>query len=431
MSSRRTPHARRRVGARGHLGASDEAVRGNALVLLGLVVLGLLALVAYLSTVAISGGPLERPYLVSVQVPRDAPALKDGDEVRIAGQRAGEVREVEVDRATAAAGEGPRLTLALDDGPVTDAATVRVRLRGLAGAVYLDLDPGRGRSLDSPATLRAGAGSASTDLADVVEAFDADTRAALRRTLRGYGSGLSGRGEDLGATIAELGPAAERVTPLARAMRPAPGVLAGLLGDLRTTVRAFDADGALARTVGPARRTLDALPAPAVERTLTALPRVEATAAAVLPVADRLLDDTTAATAELRPAVASLRRALPALRGALARDRALDELARVGRAARPVLRAARPLVRELRVPAALLTPLADPLGPLSRYLIPYEREIVLAPDGFTRWGGFRYAEGQASGSRAVRFSMILTCHRARDGYPAPGAAMEQEQRCAR
>ena len=132
---------------------------------------------------------------------------------------------------------------------------------------------------------------------------------------------------------------------------------------------------------------------------------------------------------DLRPAVRSLRRALPDLRGALRARAGLGEAARVGRAAAPVLRAARPLVSELRAGAALLTPLAGPLGPLGAYLSRYGDEILLAPSGFTRWGDFKYGEGQASGSRAVRFTMVLTCARTRDPYPAPGAAANEEAPC--
>ncbi|PTL54270.1 MlaD family protein [Paraconexibacter algicola] len=424
--------SRRRTRLRGHLAVNDEAPRGNGLLALGLVVVTLVALVAYLSTVAIDGGPLERAYEVQLRVDAatpGAPPLKDGDEVRIGGQRAGEVRRVEVDRADPT---GARLTLALDGAVgrgVARDATVRVRIRGLAGATYLDLDPGTGPVLPSPARLPDTAASAAPDLADVVETFDAATRAASRSALTGFGGGLAGRGRELGETVATLGPAAARLTPLARATTPRPGELAALLGDLGTTVRAADADGALADAVPAARRTLDAVPSPAVDATLRTLPAAERTVATVLPQADQLLEDLRVAAVDLRPAAVSLRRAVPSLRAALRRDEALDDLARVGRAATPVLRAAAPLLRELRVPTALLRPLATPLGSLATHLVPYRREILLAPEGFTTWGGFRFAEGQASGARAVRFSMVLTCHRARDAYPAPGEALTQEAPC--
>jgi len=70
-----------------------------------------------------------------------------------------------------------------------------------------------------------------------------------------------------------------------------------------------------------------------------------------------------------------------------------------------------------------------PLGDLSHYLVPYRTELVQAPAGFDRWGGFRYDAGQAAGHRAVRFSMVFTCAKARDPYPAPGQAHRDRQAC--
>ncbi|WP_040601054.1 MlaD family protein, partial [Patulibacter medicamentivorans] len=109
--------------------------------LLGLLVVAVLAAIAYLSTVAIDGGPLSDPYEVRISVPGDAPLLKDGDDVRIAGQRAGTVRRVAADRSRGGR-PGALVTLALDDGPIGRDARAAVRLRGIAGAVYVALDPG-------------------------------------------------------------------------------------------------------------------------------------------------------------------------------------------------------------------------------------------------------------------------------------------------
>jgi phospholipid/cholesterol/gamma-HCH transport system substrate-binding protein len=387
--------------------------------ILGAIVLAAIAIAGYLSTVAIDGGgPLSHPYLVRAWLPAGAPLLKDGDEVRIAGRRAGQVRSV---------APGPRVTLGLDQAPVGRDARVAVRLRGLAGTVYVALDPGdTRRPLPSGGELPRSAARATTALTDVVEAFDADTRLAVQRALRGYGLGLAGRGADLNATLAELPDTAARLAPLARALTPEPGALAGLTGGLDRVARGLTGLGAL---VPPARRTLDALAPVDVDATLRALPGAEAAVAATLPGTDRLLDDARGAVRDLRPATAALRRALPALRGALRRPGALAELARVGRAATPALLAAAPALRELRPGARLLAPLAAPLGTLSTYLSRYRREILLGPEGFTQWGRFHYREGQAHGARAVRFSMVFTCHHARDPYPAPGAAEREEAPC--
>jgi hypothetical protein len=73
--------------------------------------------------------------------------------------------------------------------------------------------------------------------------------------------------------------------------------------------------------------------------------------------------------------------------------------------------------------------LGDALDSLAVWVARYPRELLEGPGGFTRWGKFQYQDGVAKGAKAVRFSMVFTCHRARDPYPAPGAADNEEKRC--
>lgn len=418
MSDRRTPVRRRRA-----FDAVATPAQAGGDLRRGLLVLAALALVAVLSTLAIDGSPFGRGYQVEVQVPAGAPALKDGDVVRIAGTRAGQVRAVEPGR-----GGGALLTLELDGGPVGRDARAAVRLRGLAGAVTVDLDPGDA-VLPIPSGGRlAGVASAGTALTDVVEAFGPRTRGAARAALRGFGSGLAGRGDDLGRAVDDLGPVARDGQVLLAALRPRPGALSGLSRALDGTLRAVGA-APLDDALRGAARTLAAIGPREAGATVGALPDAERAAARTLPPTRALLADAGAALDHLRPATARLAAALPPLNRALARDGGLGELSRLAATARPVLGRARPLARALDVPGRLVAPLVDPVQRIAAHLVPYEEELFLAPDGFTRWGGFRFGDGQAKGARAVRFSMVLTCARARDGYPAPGAAIGQEQAC--
>src|SRR3954471_12735828 len=101
------------------LGSNEEAADGRRHLALGLVVVSVVALVAYLSTVAVDGGgPLASRYLVRAALPAAGPLLRAGDGVLVAGQRAGVVRSV---------APGPRVTLALDHGPVGRDAVLRAR----------------------------------------------------------------------------------------------------------------------------------------------------------------------------------------------------------------------------------------------------------------------------------------------------------------
>ncbi|MEV4421413.1 hypothetical protein AB0L40_15735 [Patulibacter sp. NPDC049589] len=415
---------------------------------LGLVLLAVVLIGGYLSTVAIDGGPLSNPYTVRIAVPEGAPLLKDGDDVRIAGERAGVVRRVRAATAgelAATAGArgtdsggtrddgaaGTLVTIALDAGPIGRDATAAVRLRGVAGAVYVDLRPGDASRPLADGGIVRGPAAAATQLSDVASMFDATTRKALRRTVQGVGGGLNGRGDELNHVVAALPDTLERATPLARAANPAPGALRGLFGSAGPVLRALDADGQVAGVAPALRRVVAAVPGPALRKTLQGLPPAQDELRAVLPAADRLLADAGATADGLRPVTAALDDALPSLNAALGGTRGIQAFRRLGTAATPVLAAARPVLQDARDPAALLTPLATPLGPLSSYLAPYRQDIVDAVTGFDRWGNFTFDDGLAKGARAVRFSMVLTCHQNRDPYPAPGVASKERKACSK
>jgi phospholipid/cholesterol/gamma-HCH transport system substrate-binding protein len=392
---------------------------------LGLTVLAVLGLAGWISTVAINGVPWASGYTVRVALPPGAPVLHPGAEVRVGGERVGQVSAVALmprsaDRAAA--------TLSLDRGDVRAGARARIRPRGLAGAVYVELDPGSGRQLVS-GTLIPGGGS--VQLTDVISGFDAGARRAISQVMTGYGAGLAGRGVMVNHVLAATPQLLGDLTATLGALRPQPGALADVIGSAGTVAGALAGPGALPDLVSSARAVLEstAAHADALVATVTALPEVEATAAQVLPGANRLLAAATLASRALRPGVSALSRALPGL-AALEREApAIAQLGSVAQHAVPVLRAVSPVLSRLGGPAAALTPLSNPLAELAGVLTPYRTELVQAPLGFTRWGNFTYDFGTGAGHRAVRFSMILTCAHARDPYPAPGAAAHERKPC--
>lgn len=397
---------------------------------LGLLVLAVAGVITYLSIVAINGIPFSDPYRVRIETPADAPLLKDGDEVRIGGQRAGQIRRVGL-----GASGGALLEVDLDEGPIGRDATATVRLRGLAGATYVDLDPGSASDpMPEDGLVTRARTRSAVELTDVIDAFDPGTAGAVRRTLDAYGRGFTARGGDLNRALGDLGPALETTTPLLRAATSPRGELARLLGATGRVARGFatpagtDLEGLLPASAATLTTAADRRVA--IGAAITRLPVLAGTAQAALPEADALLDDAEVAVRRLRPAVVALRAALPDVSRLLRRRADLASLSSLAQRARPVLRAAAPVLVELTPSATSLAPLAAPLRTLSEHLAPYERDLFLAPDGFTRWGGFRYGVGQAPGARAVRFLPVFTCMRARDPYPGPGEALEHSQGCS-
>lgn len=395
---------------------------------LGIAVLAVAVLATVVSVLAINGIPFSNPYHLRAIVPADAPIVRHGDEVLVAGQRVGQVRHVDV------TGAGRRLDMDIDRGRVGRDARATVRLRGLAGAVYIDLARG---DTSHPApdhyTIPLRATGTNTQLTAVVAAFDRESRAALGRTLTAYGGGLAGHGRDLNAVLADLPPLVARGGPVLRSFTPQPGAFSDVLDKMHRTVRGFGGQqrGDLAGTLAAGDRTFGALAAvrTALGSTLDRLRPFSDSARDVLPLADPLLADATSAVRDLRPGVRALARALPRLDTLLGRRAQLAELSRLAAAARPVLTAARPVLLAAEPGAASLAPLAGALEPFAAYAAPYAHDIAAGPHGFTTWGGFKYGDGQAAGARAVRFAPVFTCMRARDPYPAPGVAESERSPC--
>lgn len=394
--------------------------------LLGSALLAAIGLAAWISTVAINGAPWSSPYQVKLALAPGAPLLHTGDEVRIAGERVGQVQSVSLatrsDNRAAA-------TLAIGSSRVGPGASARIRPRGLAGAVYVDLQPGRtSRPLRTGATIPATGG---VQLTDVISGFDGAARRALGQALTGYGTGLAGRGVTLNQTLAATSPLLGDLTGTLQALRPGSGLTERSINDVRAVAQAVSPGDVLARAIGDARSVLETTGAHAgaIGATIGALPALERNATAVLPGADTLLDRLTLASARLTPGIDALAQAIPGIRSLEHSAGAVSELGAVAAAAAPVLHALMPALARLGGPASGLTPLSTPIAELASVLIPYRTELVQAPLGFTRWGNFTYAFGTGAGHRAVRFSMVLTCALARDPYPAPGAAAKERKPC--
>jgi ABC-type transporter Mla subunit MlaD len=377
---------------------------------------------AYVSVRSIDGIPFQHTYRVDAIVPADAPIVRAGDEVRIAGERAGEVRAVSLDP------HGRRVTMAMDSDAVGRDATAAVHLRGLAGAVYVDLNPGHFSSNPAPSgwTISRSHTSTGTQLTDVVSAFHARARASLRRTLTAYGSGMAGRGIELNQALADLPPTLRQGTPLLQALSPKPGELAATVGGVDQVLRGLGSGppATLADLITAGRTTFEATVAErgALEAGLKDAPGTIQAARQTLPVATPVLRDLQTTSSALAPVTARLAKDLPDVNRLLGRADEVDQLAAIARAADPALRSAGPALERLQPAAQTLGPLAAALEPLAAYVSRYRSDVFAGPHGFTTWGRFRYDQGQAPGHRAVRFTPVFTCPAGRDPYPAPGQA---------
>jgi virulence factor Mce-like protein len=394
---------------------------------LGVWVAAVAAVAAVVSVMAIDGLPFTNPDHLEAIVPADAPIVRPGDEVRVAGQRVGEVRDVDSTE------QGRRVSMDVDGAGVTEAASARVRLRGLAGAVYIELDPGNGPDAPDGWTIPASRTGTGTQLTDVVAAFDRKTRGALSQSLVAYGAGMAGRGQDLNQALGDLPPTLERGTPLLRSINPRPGALSGLVAGTGATLHAAagSRDDDVAGLISGASGTLGATAAEhdALSAAISRAPATMNTARQVLPEADPLLDDLTRASRALSPGMRALSGAIPDVNALLGNRPALDRLSDLARKANGTVGLAAPVLADLRPGLLTFPPLLSAAEPLTSYVGRFPDDVLAGPTGFTTWGNFSYDEGQAPGHRAVRFTPVFTCAPGRDPYPGPDQAGKDRQSC--
>ena len=127
-----------------------------------------------------------------------------GQTIRVAGVRIGDVQSVEVED-----GKGV-VTFAIDRKflPIYQDATILMRPTTGLKDMFFDLDPGTEESgeVEDGDTLPVANTAPDVNLDQILEGLDSDTQAYLRLLLVGGGKGLEGRGRDLGEVLGSLGP---------------------------------------------------------------------------------------------------------------------------------------------------------------------------------------------------------------------------------
>jgi ABC-type transporter Mla subunit MlaD len=304
----------------------------------------------FLSYNANNGLPFVPTYDITVQVP-DAAGLVRGNEVRIGGKRVGVIEEIS---AVEGDGDDPvseldvALLTTLDPLPVD--STVTGRPRSPLGLKYLELKPGfSDDGVEAGTTLPLRQAQPTVELDEVVNAFDASSRRALREVLDGVGPGFAGRGADVNLLLAEA-PAllrnAERVA--ANVSDPQTGLRRLLVAGDRISAELASVTTEGGSALERADTTAGALDAAgsALGEGIAETPPTQAAALSALREARPLLTDAAALARDIRPGV----RLLPLAAEEL--DRALDEGV-------PVLRRAVALAAQLEDALAAVAEVAE------------------------------------------------------------------------
>lgn len=335
-----------------------------------LPVYALVALAVGLATMLLVNNVGDSGKYVAYATFDDAGGILKNYTVKVGNVAAGSIEEITVDD-----NDDVRVRMELDDGvgPIGAGASARVRPVNLLGEKYIDLDVGdTERPLPSGSTIPKSRTGVPTELDDVLNTLDPDTRTGLRLLINEAGVAMAGRGANFNAVLADLPPAldeARRVVSeiarenerLGRLVTSGDRVIASMTARRDDLGELVDSAGRALDTVADRRaelgRTLRAAP-PAIGRLTSTLGRLRT-------AADRL----TPASRDLRRTAAPLLQTLertPAFVDDAAKTLAAAEdvapvLGRLGRRSTPALQRLRPTLDRVAQFSADADPLLDAL----------------------------------------------------------------------
>jgi virulence factor Mce-like protein len=331
---------------------SHKASRPTILIAAVGALLVVLALIT-VALVAPRGVPGLKYYKLDAQFD-DASQIADLSEVRMAGRHVGIVTSSELRDGKAIV----KLQFFPGEKKVRADATARIRLKGLLGAKFVDVDPGsKGRVLASGSVLPIKQTSSAEELLDVLQAFDAKTRVSLQKSVRGLGEGFLGRGQDFNDYL-RAGPRFYGgLHTLSEAILARQGAAARFAPSAETLAGSYDpVREELANGFAPQAKVLEAFTAErvALDRALVEAPPAVDALRRGLTAATPLLDET----AGLARATTTITKTAPA---------ALRETTKLLDATAPALRASTPLLDRL---ATAVNPTIDFLDRVAPVISP-------------------------------------------------------------
>jgi phospholipid/cholesterol/gamma-HCH transport system substrate-binding protein len=291
----------------------------------------------------------EKPFTLKAEF-SDAQGVMpgQGQTVRVAGMRIGDIGKVELEGGKAI------VTMEIDqefkDVVRTD-ATALLRPRTGLKDMFIELDPGSRSAPVMKKNGRIGVQNTAPDVDadEILSALDSDTRAYLQLLINGAGKGLKGRGGDLREVLARLGPLHRDIARVNSAFASRRKELARLIHNYGSSVTELATrDRELSTLVEAQSQALErwASEDVNVSNAVRLLPGTLRTVQSALVRVDELGRELPPGLNALRPAVRQLH-----LTNLQVRPFAREAAPILRDQVRPFVRAARPYVRNLR-PAA-------------------------------------------------------------------------------
>jgi virulence factor Mce-like protein len=286
--------------------------------LVGAVTVLVVVVAVFLAYQANSGLPFVPTYRLSAQLP-DAESLVKGNEVRIGGQRVGQITAITPENVADApcpgdptrrcTGQVAKVDMELNQDleRLPENSTVVVRSRSALGLKYLQINRGNSSMGFEPgATLPlAAARPEPVELDQVFNMFDQPTRTAIQTNLLEFGNALAGRGVDLNEAIGQLKPLVEQLTPVMRNLADPSTGLSNFVSSLSATAAEVapvaEIQGRLFADLDTTFAAFARVSRPFIQESISRSPAAEDTAIATLPTIRPFLANTAKLFGELRP----------------------------------------------------------------------------------------------------------------------------------
>jgi ABC-type transporter Mla subunit MlaD len=296
--------------------------QARVMTLIGTLTVLVIAIFAYVSYTANRGLPFQPRYHIYVDVPNADRVIGTSD-VRIAGNRVGQVQSITAISATATRRPYARLELALDPSlkPLPADTGVEVRLASVLGATYVDLTPGQSaRTIPEGGTLALSAARSDVELTDLLSVFGRASARNLQSTLGELAVGFAGRGPALNATLGSTAQLLKPLTDVARVLASPDARLMSFLHGYEATIAGLaPVRVPLADLVSGAATTFGALDRaqPALTASIQAALATESATTTAFTRIQPALDGLAQATVDLRAAARLLPSALPQIASTL------------------------------------------------------------------------------------------------------------------
>lgn len=325
------------------------------------------------------------------------------------------------------------VTLRIDGHvPVYGDATASVQDESALAQKFVDIrrgSPTAGPLGNRP--INSGRNRNATNLDDVLNIFDPQTRDSLQRSVQQLGGGLGGHGQDLNDVLRVARPGIDDLGTVSRALSSRTADLPGLLSSAdRLTGHLDNHDRQITSLLGRSEQTLRAVntdDTKPLRQTLQGLPSTLRHARGALDALNQPLRDAQSAVSTVRPGGQALGRSAPDLRAVL-RDAVppLDQIPGVADSAKPAVDDLRQTLADARPVVPQVSETVKQADTLLSGVAPYSKDVgdffgqkdllagTLAPD--------RHYFAIQVVFPGLHVASLPDPTVQRDPYPAPGKA---------